>query len=1152
MADPGTFEQIAMLLGDTLSPLTTLFARDNAAATLGRLGLHIPDKYFTSGLLSSLGSAATAAADLPDLIGDLAGAIEVDAGGIEIAAKSAPLAIKAVTIIDAFVQVGNQLQALSNTGVSPAELQAFAEALPGRLLELLLIENLERTQPAVTNVLALIGVVDYTKVNVGSTDPLKPEVTRKSLRFDRIGTLFDDPEDLLDQLYHWGASNFATEVLLDRLYGVLAGVGLPVARGTVGTPSRPTLDLFLARIAATPPNVNPPGLDATIALALTDGLDLTIPITGGLDFELKAVGAVGASAGIQIKPPADVTIIPPSGQVQGRLSAGIGVKPAPGKEAVTLLGVPGGSRLEAKRISLALISEFSWTAPNGPATGDFGFEGKVQGGKLVITLAGADGFIGEIMSGFGIEADFDIGFGWTAGSGVYFTGSGGLEVKVPTHIELGPIEITALTLRIDLQSAGGGQPFGIPISLSADISAMLGPIQAAVEGIGATAKLSFPDDNKGNLGAAQLDFAFKPPNGVGLAIDVGVVKGGGYLFIDTQKGEYAGVLELVLADFLEIRAIGLITTKNPDGSPGFSLLIILTAEFPGGLQLGYGFKIIGLGGLLGINRRMNLQALMEGVRTNAVESVMFPHDVIANAPRILSDLRTLFPAQPGTFLVGPMLKLGWMTPTLVSVAVGVIIEIPGNIAIVGVLKVALPDEDEVLLQLQVNFAGAIEFDKKRLYFFAALYESRVLFMTIEGEMGLLVAWGDDANFVLSVGGFHPSFKPPPLPFPSPKRISINIIDTDYARVRAMGYFAVTSNTVQFGSRVEVFFGFSGFSVEGFIQFDALFQFSPFYFIIEVSAGFELKAFGVGCFSVRVHMSLEGPTPWRAKGTGSISLLFFEISADFDVTWGDGADTMVEAADVMPVVAGALGKDQAWKANRPPGTNLLVSLRSLDASNDPADSLVLHPLGSLQVHQSTVPLDLSIAKVGNQKAKDATKFTLSVTSAGLAKAADIDDRFAIAQFQDMDDAAKLSKPAFQRQHGGLELKVSGAGAGTGRMTRRIARYEEVIIDNRYARARKYRFRALSGVMFDHLLAGAAITYSPFSQSQAQQLDPHGDAITLTGDSYTVASTVDNSSVVGATTFASQASAEEHMASLLEDDPSMADSVHVIPTFEMNGA
>src|SRR5207249_2934696 len=172
-------------------------------------------------------------------------------------------------------------------------------------------------------------------------------------------------------------------------------------------------------------------------------------------------------------------------------------------------------------------------------------------------------------------------------------------------------------------------------------------------------------------------------------------------------GEYAGVLELVVADFLSLHAIGLITTKMPDGSSGFSLLVIITAEFGAGIQLGFGFTLLAVGGLLGLNRTMLLHPLMEGVRTGSINSIMFPQNVVANAPRIISDLRAIFPPQNGIFLIGPMAKLGWGEPTLVSLSLGVIIEIPGNIAILGVLKVALPAPDAPLLLLQVNFAGAI-------------------------------------------------------------------------------------------------------------------------------------------------------------------------------------------------------------------------------------------------------------------------------------------------------------------------------------------------------------------------------------------------------------------------------------------------------------
>ncbi len=107
--------------------------------------------------------------------------------------------------------------------------------------------------------------------------------------------------------------------------------------------------------------------------------------------------------------------------------------------------------------------------------------------------------------------------------------------------------------------------------------------------------------------------------------------------------------------------------------------------------------------------------------------------------------------------------------------------------------------------LQVSFIGAIEFDKSRGWFFASLFDSRVLFITIDGEMGMLIAFGDDANFVLSVGGFHPRYSPPALPFPTPQRIAIDILNTSVARIRAEGYFAVTSNSVQFGCAGEIVF-----------------------------------------------------------------------------------------------------------------------------------------------------------------------------------------------------------------------------------------------------------------------------------------------------------------------------------------------------------
>src|SRR5690606_33264431 len=131
------------------------------------------------------------------------------------------------------------------------------------------------------------------------------------------------------------------------------------------------------------------------------------------------------------------------------------------------------------------------------------------------------------------------------------------------------------------------------------------------------------------------------------------------------------------------------------------------------------------------------------------------------------------------------------------------------------------------------------------------------------------------------------------------------------------------NTAQFGARAELFFGFSALKVEGHIAFDALFQFSPFYMIIQVSASLSVKVFGIGLFSIRVKLTLEGPTPWKAHGSASISLLFFDVDVDIDVTWGESKNTTLPPISIMPLIVAEYEKQENWKALIPINSNLLV-------------------------------------------------------------------------------------------------------------------------------------------------------------------------------------------------------------------------------------
>ena len=79
-----------------------------------------------------------------------------------------------------------------------------------------------------------------------------------------------------------------------------------------------------------------------------------------------------------------------------------------------------------------------------------------------------------------------------------------------------------------------------------------------------------------NLGLFHVDPAFKAPSGIGLRLDVGIVKGGGYLYADPVNDEYAGALELQFGKW-SVKAIGVLS-QRPDG--GWSLLLLVYAQFP--------------------------------------------------------------------------------------------------------------------------------------------------------------------------------------------------------------------------------------------------------------------------------------------------------------------------------------------------------------------------------------------------------------------------------------------------------------------------------------------------------------------------------------------------------------------------------------------
>jgi hypothetical protein len=1136
----GTIEYLAGELARLFEPVAQRAQNGTADSILEWVGLRPPDASTSANdLTSAITTLASGAAGLPDLIANLTSAIEAGDGSAGATAGVA-LLNQFSLVIKAAQNVSSALQALSSdpslTASQQAELAAFAGEFVDRALNRLLVEYLEHRFPQISLPLIATGGIEILDQPGGPAGSLSGAYTQKTFHFERIAKLFTGPKDLLSDAFSWGQPGFDGVALFSALQTLLSKFDIPAQiLQPAGMPA--TLEAF-AFSATVDDSVAPPGLDLSVRVPASVTNSSSIDL-GDWQATIATGASFAADLTAKIRPLVDVEIDLPTGTCDLQLKTTF--QRSSTADPFLLLGVGGGSRLQVQSPSLNLKMDLHFDTTTQRLTIDPQVTAALHQGKLIVSGDGSDGFISTLLSGVNLESDFDIGLTWSPSQGIAFVASAGLQIQIPVHISLGPLDISSVVLGAELQSDGS-----IPIELSAGFSAALGPLSASVDRLGLISTFSFPKGG-GNLGPANASFSFKPPTGVGLSVDAGVIQGGGFLYIDTARGEYAGALQLMFADFLGLQAIGLITTKMPDGSSGFSLLIVITVDFGAGIQLGFGFTLLAVGGLLGLNRSMLFQPLMDGIRTDSIESIMFPQDVIANAPRIISDLRAIFPPQQGTFLVGPMAKLGWGEPTLISLALGVIIEIPpGDIAILGILKLALPADDIAVLLLQVNFAGALEFDKQRLYFFASLFDSHILFITLEGEMGLLMAWGDNANFVVSMGGFHPQFNPPPLPFPSPKRIEVDIINESYARIRCDGYFAVTTNTVQFGAHSEYFFGFSALNLSGSSGFDALIQFSPFHFIADISTSFSVNVFGVGCYGIDMDLSLEGPTPWHAHGTASISFLFFSIGIGVDFTWGDSRNTMLPPIAVMPILSGEFGKQSNWKAVLPKGSNLLVTLRQLDPSES---DMVLHPVGTLHVSQRAVPLDLTLDKDGNQQPSDANYFTLDVSSGGLSKTQTLTERFAPAQFKNMGDATKLSQPAYVPMDSGIELSAAGSAYASGTAITRNVRYDLTVIDTKLRRVFR-RFYVYTGSLFAHFLNGSSVTRSAFSAQRAGQAQPYSDHVAVNSETFAVA-LQSNNKVYGAQSgaFTSQAAAQDYLSRTVAQDPTLAGTLHVLPQFEV---
>lgn len=1021
-----TLHTVTTEVGSLLSALDELLAStDRTKAVLAVLGWETPPG------LDELGLVGIDLKELLEKFDTVATSSEADWDNeLLMAARIADLAAATGNLV---------LQIQDFSEHLPAELGQYEDyfnrtnihkELPRRLLDLLIASYLGEKSPLAYSFLRLVNLIEQKHLEADPQN-FQTEHIRTIIHYDDISKVLRDPIGHMRQVYKWGTPEFYSAELVARIGQVLDSAGASTNIRPMNLSAEQVLTGRTLDESNTPPA---PQLVVTLyeQLGMIGGLQIGFSV-----FPVRPSAENASDGGIGLLPilkgeaqdsiplnifddtffefSADVDLLKNIALIQqpnqltirkartigdlgsGRFAVGIRYGQS-STEPKSLVSFPGGSSLTIQQFTL-----MGGVDKSGDSVDSF-IEMGLVGCKATLSLSDADGFITKTVNRKQLDASFDLKIGWNSAKGIYFQGSTDLNVTLPLNVNLGPIYLQSIHLGLDAEEGA------LQVETSATGNLTLGPLLVTLERVGLDVDVAF---GSGNLGLLNLSPDFKPPTSVGIAIDTHGFRGGGFLRIDPPN--YAGMLALTFQNEIELTAFGLITTRLPDGKPGFSLVLSILAEFQP-IQLGLGFALNGVGGLIGINRQFNEEGLKQAFKTHALDDVLFPASPIKDAVKLFDALQSILPPREGYHVIGPMARLFWGgTLRLVNFEIGIFIQLGGapKVVLLGHAWSRLPNEQAPLLVINVDVLGIIDFGEDRVAFDATLFDSRIMDIHLDGQMALRADWSEgEENFALSVGGFHPQFQQIPAGFPQLRRLAM--VMGENPRLSLTMYLAITTNTLQVGAKLELWAKKLGFTITGGASFDALFTFSPFSFLVNIKVWVNVKRGWID-LGLWLELELTGPNPIVAAGYVKIKLgWFFSVKVRFRAEFGKKIAEPLPAVSPLAVLKDELLQPRAVRAQLPAWASAYVAFTA--AAENKID-----PIADLQIVQNAVPLNFTMDKFGGG-VPVASERRLRFT-AGLTNEQVMTRLFAGEQFKNWTVEERLAAKPFEQLEAGIGFSGS---------------------------------------------------------------------------------------------------------------------------------
>ena len=660
-----------------------------------------------------------------------------------------------------------------------------------------------------------------------------------------------------------------------------------------------------------------------------------------------------------------------------------------------------------------------------------------------VAFVPSSGLLSQLLPSDGLTLPIDASIAWNTDLGWHFTGLGAFasaladrppdpgapppkspadtEVLTPINKKLGIL--TLHERRLEVRTTGNEDGTIVSVSMTGALSLNLKVARISLSGLGVKVDLHIPSSGEDLIDLFDMDCDGTLPTGLGVAFTSESVSGGGFLeriVASDGRETWRGGLALRFADGLDVAAFGIVEFG---GQRKWTVIVFVIVRFTPPYPLPWGLKLKAVGGLVALNRTVDFNALREAAMGSqgGLEAVLLPDRPEERLLELLPAIDRFFPPRDGSQVVGVLAEITWLADTgstfgyFRGVLLGELQDF--QFALYGIARLGFPSiADDHIVRIRAGVEALYD-HRNSLARFSLTLTDALIFNRVKltGGAVLLFRWGAHDEFALSVGGFHPAFRPfIPEGLIEPPRLGAYWKPHDHVELSISGYWAVTSCSLQFGFSAHVEIGASWGGLRADAEFNFLVMTKPrVLFDLELQFRVTAHLFGCDLFSASLHGQMTGPDPWTIEGSIYWEVCGVNLSKDFGpYHWGDDLGQIGSVSqEARQVLGDAFADPSNWSLRRRPSQAVRLRPGSEDAF-DPHDQL--------DVRQTQLPLGINLEVNDANTLADPGTWKLTPT-AGLAKVADLTDVFPTRRY--------LRKPPKEVPfRGGLACGARFGGAG----------------------------------------------------------------------------------------------------------------------------